>query len=373
MIVLTTFFAWLATFVAMRRAVADRTRARQETAIVVAQLELRICELQQRSREISLLADMSEMLHLSSTALEAIDIVPSFGQRLFPTFDGAIYLADASSDFAELSSWWGTQPDAHAFATSDCRALTHFGNSAACAHHRDGDASERLCVPMLAFGEAIGLLTLRAVSPATSAATVEVVAKAFSDQLSLGIASLRMQETLRTRAVRDALTGLFNRHYLEDTLAGELQRCRRAGTPVSVVIIDIDWFKSFNDTFGHPGGDALLQQFARLAQQVFRDEDVVCRYGGEEFVAMLPNTRLDAAVACANRLREQVRHLAPHLGDRQLGNVTISAGVASAPGHGIDADRLLSAADAALYAAKNAGRDRVLAAAPINVIAQEAA
>jgi len=226
---------------------------------------------------------------------------------------------------------------------------------------------------MLAHGDAIGVLTLHLKSGSPMTVEFGVIAKAFADQLSLALANLRMQETLRTRAVRDALTGLFNRHYLADTLTRELQRSKRSASPVSVLMIDIDWFKHFNDTFGHAGGDALLQQFARLLQQVFRDEDVVCRYGGEEFVAMLPNTPMDEALRCANRLHEQVRALEPHLGDQRLGHVTVSIGVAAAPEHGVDLETLLSEADRALYAAKNTGRDRVMTASRMQVIGEAAA
>jgi len=363
-------------FIGMSRAIADRSRARRETEVVVAQLEMRICDLQQRTRDISLLADMSEMLHLSLGIGEAMDVIPSFGRRLFPMFDGALYLVETSTEVAELMTVWGADPDVVTFNTVDCWAMrrtqAHLADGAQvmCRHYRDSDAGHpAICVPMLAFGETIGVLTLR-----STARTEELpnefalVAKAFADQVSLAMANQRMQETLRTRAVRDSLTGLFNRHYLAEVLGRELQRCARAGAPVSVILIDIDWFKKFNDTFGHAGGDALLQQFARLMQHVFRDEDVVCRYGGEEFVAMLPNTPLDVAIHCANRLQEKVHSLEPHLGDQRLGNVTISAGVAAAPEHGIELDKLLSAADRALYAAKNAGRDRVVAAPTMQVV-----
>lgn len=199
--------------------------------------------------------------------------------------------------------------------------------------------------------------------------------KVLKGTMALGLlllVTLASQETLTERAVRDSLTGLFNRRHFEETLSCEIDRALVTRTPLSFILIDVDRFKSVNDTFGHTGGDVLLQQLATLMLQSVREGYVVCRYGGEEFAVLLPETPLGLAVECANRLRLQVRGLEPRLGDQALGSVTISAGVATAPEHAVDADRLLDAADRALYRAKNNGRDRVDAFMP-EVAAKDAA
>ncbi len=162
--------------------------------------------------------------------------------------------------------------------------------------------------------------------------------------------------------MRDPLTGLFNRRYLEETLEREVRRCARAARPLAVLVFDVDHFKRFNDEFGHDGGDALLQSFGAMLRRVVRAEDVVCRYGGEEFVAVLAECDAALAMRRAEEMREATRALRVVHRGAQLGVVTVSIGVANLGSHGRRSADLVRAADSALYRAKSAGRDRVVVA-----------
>ncbi|HEX8407245.1 MAG TPA: sensor domain-containing diguanylate cyclase [Thermoanaerobaculia bacterium] len=331
-------------------------------AIVNDRLLRRVEELQQRSRQLTLLTEMSELLQLSTTFDEAADILPPYAQRLFPAFDGALYVVGTSAGSLERAASWGDVELAPRFAATDCwalrRAHAHVISAdtteLACRHNNFSPTAV-VCVPMLAGGEAIGVLTLRARDLTRVHDEIELFARAFADQIALALANLRLQETLRTRAVRDSLTGLFNRRCMEETL----QRASRGDTRIGVIVADVDHFKQYNDTWGHAGGDALLQQLARLMQRVFGEEDVVCRFGGDEFVIVMPDTNFDLLRASSERLVEESRRMQVHLDGQLLGAITLSAGIALAPGHATTVDGLIAAADRALYAAKSGGRDRV--------------
>ena len=171
--------------------------------------------------------------------------------------------------------------------------------------------------------------------------------------------NLRLQKALRVQAVRDPLTRLFNRRYLEETFERELRRAERRRGPLGVIMLDLDHFKVFNDTFGHAAGDALLRALGQFLVSRSRREDVACRYGGEEFVLIFPDAPLETTTRRAEQLREEARSLQVQYHGHSLGTVTISVGVAGFPEHGATTATLLRAADEALYRAKTEGRDRV--------------
>lgn len=297
------------------------------------------------SARLRLLVEMSGLLQVTTTIGEASELVPVFGRHLFPAMSGALHLRRPTGDAMDVVASWGDPLD-------------------------ESDAA--VCIPIMAGGDAAGALTLRTPSKSSLPSDTDFFANAFADQIALALGSLQQQETLRTRAVRDALTGLFNRRYLEECLRRELACAARNETQVGVIVVDVDHFKRFNDTYGHGGGDALLQQLARLMQSVAGENDVVCRYGGEEFVIVLPDTSNEALRACAERLRDYARELHVHRDGQPLGSVTVSSGIAISPHHATTADGLIAAADRALYAAKTAGRDRV-ATPPPQVVGRDAA
>jgi diguanylate cyclase (GGDEF)-like protein len=180
--------------------------------------------------------------------------------------------------------------------------------------------------------------------------------------VGLSIANIRLREALRTQSVRDALTGLYNRRYLEELLEREVRRAARATQSLGVLMIDLDHFKTFNDTYGHDAGDAVLRETGVSLTRGIRAEDFVCRFGGEEFVVILPTANLDAACARAERLRLKIKELTVMHQGRSMGMLTVSVGVAVFPEHGLSPKELMAGADAALYEAKRRGRDQVVVA-----------
>ncbi|MFZ5656081.1 MAG: GGDEF domain-containing protein [Pseudomonadota bacterium] len=175
----------------------------------------------------------------------------------------------------------------------------------------------------------------------------------------MALANLRLRESLRVQSVRDPLTGLFNRRHLTDALEREVKRCDRRERPLSVVMIDVDHFKRFNDLHGHAAGDAVLKAVAQALQATTRSEDILCRYGGEEFTLVMPEAGHADALRRAEQIRQAVSQVEVVHDGARLPPLTASLGVASYPEAGRDPCVLLSQADAALYRAKAAGRNQV--------------
>jgi diguanylate cyclase (GGDEF)-like protein len=222
-----------------------------------------------------------------------------------------------------------------------------------------------LCVPLMAQGASLGILHIRTLSCALQGreagglAAKQRLAVAIAENLALALANLKLRETLQNQAIRDPLTGLYNRRYLEETMDRELHRSQRLKAHLGVVMMDLDHFKDFNDTYGHGAGDCLLTALAGVLTTGIRTEDIVCRYGGEEFLLVMPGAPLAATMERAENLRQAVKALQIQYHDRFLKSPTLSLGVAIFPDHGGTAAEIIAAADAALYRAKQAGRDRL--------------
>jgi len=185
-----------------------------------------------------------------------------------------------------------------------------------------------------------------------------------TEHIALALANLRLRETLRAQAVRDSLTGLYNRRYMEQALEREILRAARNGRTVGVIMLDLDHFKSFNDSHGHEAGDLLLRVLGDYLLTHVRAEDIACRYGGEEFLVILPEASPAMSRSRAEELWRGVQGLHVNFHGELLRGTTASFGVAVFPGHGSTMAELLRAADTALYAAKRQGRDRVETAHP---------
>jgi diguanylate cyclase len=187
--------------------------------------------------------------------------------------------------------------------------------------------------------------------------TLEVANQALHQQI---VKINDLQEKLREQANRDSLTGLFNRRYLEGTLERELARCKRENAPLTMLLLDIDHFKLVNDTYGHQAGDEVLRVFARALLESARAEDIVCRYGGEEFLLVLPKMPLNIARGRATQLLELFRQTTVSFESSRI-PVTTSIGIAAVPDHATSVENLIRCADQALYRAKSTGRNRAVA------------
>jgi diguanylate cyclase (GGDEF)-like protein len=185
------------------------------------------------------------------------------------------------------------------------------------------------------------------------------LATAVAEELGLALANLRVRDTLHEQSIRDPLTGLYNRRFLEEFLLRELARADRKKHPLSIITMDIDHFKRINDTLGHGAGDIVLRRVGLLLQGFVRQSDIACRVGGEEFSVLLPEASMQIATQRAENIRRAVQELKLKYEEHTLAAITISLGVAAFPDHGTTPAALLHAADQALYDAKYRGRDRV--------------
>ena len=335
--------------------------------------EVRVSQerLEQRSRELDLLNRMGELLQACVTEEEAYAVVGRFVGQFFPNESGAVFVMSASRNVAEARAVWAAtpSPDWSVFKPEECWALRrgriHVVESTPtgllCSHLPQPQPPSYLCIPLIAQGESLGILYLAARNGSdTASESHQRLAATVADQLGLAVANLKLRETLRNQSIRDPLTGLFNRRYLEETLERELRRAERSHGALGIVMLDLDRFKQFNDTFGHDIGDVLLREMGRLLQAAVRGGDVACRYGGEEFVLVLPDAEAEVTRQRAERIRDAVKHLFISHHGQSVGSVSVSAGVAAFPAHGNTAESLVQAADAALYRAKAEGRDRVV-------------
>lgn len=344
-------------------------------------LKARLRELEQRNREIMLLGEMNELLQSSQAVGDACAVVARYAPRFFPLGWGAIYLINPTRTLAEARAQWGSPPvDTSTFEPADCWAIRtgrpHLVLRTVprppCPHGvlPEGE-SDSFCVPMVAQGEALGVLHLAALrapdgngadgsDPLSS--TTQSLAIAVAQNVALSLANLQLRETLHQQSVRDPLTGLYNRRYLEETMVREEARAKRLRSTLGVILLDVDHFKQFNDTYGHGAGDRVLQSVGRLLRGRVRAEDVVCRYGGEEFVVVMPGASLDVVQGRAETLRREASHFALDGQNPMQTPITLSAGIAIFPDHGDAWELVIAAADEALYRAKHEGRDRVIVA-----------
>jgi len=314
------------------------------------------------------------MLQTCHLVEEVYLVARQFLGKLMNNVSGALFMLDARNELLEAVVGWG-DPSLQdiVFGTDGCWALrrgrgylvTSTDEGLCCSHLTTMPERGYVCVPLTAQGDTLGVLHLQ---PDAGGAggdqqvieRTERLATTLSEHVSLAIANVRLRESLRTQATKDGLTGLFNRRFMEEVLERELRRALRKKRQLAVFMVDIDHFKRINDLFGHEVGDHVLREVAACLRASIRQEDFACRYGGEEFVLVLPESDIDALMPRATAILEAVGQLAiAHLG-QPIGQVTVSIGMAAAPQHGSTVLDLVRAADQALYAAKNDGRNQAV-------------
>jgi diguanylate cyclase (GGDEF)-like protein/PAS domain S-box-containing protein len=333
-------------------------------------------ELELQTDQMTMLNDMAALLECCGTTKEACTVVDHAARRFFSdAISGTLYTFKASRNLVEAAVSWGNSSTLEAvFAPQACWALRrgqpHWseigGDSVVCPHLEALPAASHLCLPMVGQGETLGVLHLEFARIGGEGAELrsgrQRLGVTVAGQIALSLASLRMRETLRDQSIRDSLTGLFNRRFMQESLEREMMRSRRKKHAVTMLFLDIDHFKRFNDTFGHDAGDFVLQSIADLLRNFFRGDDVACRCGGEEFAVILPEANAHDATLRADKLRAEVKALKLHYKDTRLGPISVSIGVAAFPEHCDTAEELLKAADQCLYQSKHSGRDRVTVA-----------
>jgi diguanylate cyclase (GGDEF)-like protein len=284
-------------------------------------------------------------------------------------------MISSSRNLVEVVTQWGPPVwGERVFVPEDCWALRRSRlnwfnareNSMRCHHADAPQVTESVCIPLTAQGEALGILHLQPRRAGTEKSVPtgfreneRKLAVLLAEQIGMALGNLKLRERLRNQSIRDPLTGLFNRRYLEESLEREMSRATRDKASVAIIMLDIDHFKEFNDTYGHQAGDAALRTMADFLKKTIRGQDIVCRYGGEEFALVFGGSSVEGAHERAEALRERIKNLEIHHGGQLLRSITASMGVALFPDHGLSVSDVLRSADQALYCAKREGRDQI--------------
>ena len=353
------------------RDITNRVNTEEALREANQELTLVVRTLQRRNRQITLLNEMGDLLQSCLSVSDAYSVLGEYAEKLFPELSGAMYILTQSRNLLEVVSSWGKNPpEVKVFESDACWAMrrvrTHSVTNAhtrvKCQHiissRTESSFSPYLCAPMTAHGESLGLLHLVA-PPNEDIVEWQQLSTTVAERAALAISNLKLREELRLQSILDPLTGLFNRRYFEKMLEREVSRAKRHERPVGVFMLDVDDLKGYNDQFGHAVGDALLHEIGFYLKKHVRGEDVACRFGGDEFMIVLPDASLSNAQTRAEELCAGIKDLCILFQDKKLEGSSVSIGVACFPMHGTSAEQILKAADSALYAAKEAGQNCV--------------
>jgi diguanylate cyclase (GGDEF)-like protein/PAS domain S-box-containing protein len=357
--------------------ITDRKKIEEEKRQANKKLTVLVKKLEDQNNQNSILSEMREMLQACSKMQEVPPIIKEFIEKLFPNSEGALFMMSPSRSDLESVARWGDFPEDvndNVFAPDACWALRrgriytveNVSVGALCPHLKHPPSTAYMCLPLIAKSDVLGLLHLRSrqstqiQSEQNVISDLKDVAVILSEYLSLSLANIQLNERLERQSIRDPLTGLFNRLFMVESLEREIRRAERKQTQVGIIMTDIDHFKQFNDKCGHAAGDKVLAQLGTFFKARIRGADIACRYGGEEFVFFLPESSAENTFKRADQMREEAKNLEVHHGGELLATVTLSMGISTYPDQGSNAEDLLRVADAALYRAKQEGRDRVI-------------
>jgi diguanylate cyclase (GGDEF)-like protein/PAS domain S-box-containing protein len=353
------------------RDITARKHAEAQVQTANDELLTLVDELRLRDREMQLHNRMNDLLQSCTTKSEAYQVISLTAADVFPSHSGSLAILSAGNQPLEVVASWGpdvtTEPT---FSMEDCWALRR-GQlhevldpqaGLLCRHFTRVPQAGYLCQPLTVHGEILGVLSLmeHARRKGRHQLGSQQMAVTVSETIKLSLSNLRLREELRQQAIRDPLTDLFNRRYLDEALPRELYQAQRREMPLSIVMLDMDGFKQFNDSFGHGPGDELLREVGRALHKHLRKSDISCRYGGDEFLIVMADSSVADTQERLEQLRVSLKSLQIHYGEQVLGMTTLSAGIAQTPEHGTTTAELLRAADEALYAAKQAGGDRTV-------------
>jgi diguanylate cyclase (GGDEF)-like protein len=366
-----------------QREIAQRKAAQTQLTASHEKVGRLLDDARRQTAEITQISELGNLLQACTSREEVFRLIPERLRRLFPGASGCISLFSASRNRVESVAKWGICPVQQIFFPDDCwglrRGRTHAhpgGQSAPRCSHLTGEGAS-VCIPLIANGDAIGTLSIQEDDPVNpipapdpdseTFARRRQLAGAVAEQIAVAVANVNLRESLRLEAVRDPLTGLYNRRYMQEFLERELHSARRKRRPVAVMMLDLDHFKRYNDNFGHAAGDKALAAVGEILLRSVRAEDVACRYGGEEFALILPECSLLQATVRAGEICRRLKENR-ELEHQTTNPVTVSIGVAAFDETTDRVDLLLKFADDALYQAKRAGRDRVVVARPATAL-----
>jgi diguanylate cyclase (GGDEF)-like protein/PAS domain S-box-containing protein len=360
--------------IAVGRDITEIKQAEKELQNLNAELTHYVELLQRRNTEVTIVNEMGDMLQSCPTVEDAYTVICDYVEKLFPRSIGGLYIFTKSRDYLELVTSWGKQSSLEVvFEPGDCWALRrnkiHQLSSPKdrllCKHVQKKDNELNfypyMCVPLIGPDMILGLFHISSHTIYESSESRNLILTV-AERIALSISNLCLQEKLHEQTIRDPLTGVFNRRYMEKTLERELSRAVRHKGKLGILMIDVDNLKSTNDEYGHGAGDVLLRELGTFLSKNTRQEDIVCRYGGDEFIIVLNESSLEGAYKRAQILQQGIKDLQLHYSDVIIRDIQVSIGVACYPEHSDNVDTLMEYADNALYQAKNKGRDQVVLA-----------
>jgi diguanylate cyclase (GGDEF)-like protein len=343
-----------------------------------AELSGWVGKLERRNTSIETINSMGDMMQACKTYEEVYDVAVKTVSKLFPESAGHIMIFDDQGQTLVQTTGWneGLQEYGGTFyEADDCwglrRGKSHtagVGDIGQICNHVNVSGEKippYICVPMVAQGEMFGVLHMRSqivkeagLESKGSSSNLRLI-ETVAEHTSLSLANMKLQKTLHEQSVKDMLTGLYNRRHLEEVLKREERRAKRHNISIGVLLLDVDFFKKVNDTYGHDAGDEVLRRLGALLDIEFRGEDTVCRYGGEEFMVVLPHADLEGSKTVAEKLREKIQQSIKIVWQGKELGITVSIGVAVYPDHADTIHKVVDCADSSLYKAKEAGRNCV--------------
>ena len=340
----------------------------------IAQLENSVHALRKRNQEITAINQMGIRLQRSRNLSQIFSVVEHFSKDLFPESVGMLHLCSKNEQPSTVSQWgewpfellveveqvFSSAEDQGGKKASD-ESISNICDAITRQIKKINREIRPVCIPLKVQNEVIGMLSLFFLNDQLISSTTRSLILNFAERIGLAVANLQLREDLHFHSIRDPLTGLYNRRFMEHVFENEMRRTMRRRHPLSVMIMDVDHFKSVNDALGHEVGDQMLKAIARYLTSRMRKEDVICRYGGDEFVIILPETKVEDAEHRANDLRNHISESQddPLVRQYNITGLSLSIGIACYPIHGKEPSDLLRAADHALYYSKNHGRDQV--------------
>jgi diguanylate cyclase (GGDEF)-like protein len=311
----------------------------------------------EHTREIALLQTMITMLNTTQDVQEAGRIIRTILLKLLPEHSGALFITDhQQQNLQQLSHWGAHWSEEITVIVSHCPEQEGDTKCQSCAQSKQFH-----CIKLNHNGVFLGFLQFYQARNEISEQFKQITAR-IAEAISNALASLQLKNVLHEQAIRDPLTNLYNRRFMYEVFEQTLHRAERHQQHVAVLMVDIDYFKQLNDNFGHDAGDQVLMSIAGVFQHNVRLEDISCRYGGEEFCFICPDSTLADAYNLAEKLRLQIAALQVYYQGELLPEITISIGVALFPMHGNECKTLIIEADRALYLAKEQGRNRTVVA-----------
>jgi diguanylate cyclase (GGDEF)-like protein len=362
----------------MKNSLVKRNLADRELKQTNLELRHKTEELKCYNDQNDKLSKLTNILQVCKSKDEVFQFIRQGAEQLFQGTNGALYITkDSRNQLFKVTEWGKKEINRGFIAPDDCWGLRmgkrHTSSpdldNPVCNHVAGQEDTVHICTPLTAYGEIIGLLHMGMADKKSnengdaSSSDIKQISGLFAEQISLAISNLALHDKLRDMAIKDPLTGLYNRQYLKETFERELNRAKRSQSQIGVVMIDLDHFKKINDTFGHAAGDLLLMEMGRLITDFFRMEDFCCRFGGEEFIVLLSEISKDDLTTRCEIFRRRISELNVFYQERPLGKITGSLGAAIFPDNGENFSQLLKSADEALYCAKKEGRNRVCLAA----------